>query len=312
MKNLFVVYFITSFFSFQTIVAQDNQDSEQNAEEELSNVQNYTPSKLLKKGQVDVQLFNNLYTETKGRDNDRNLVNRNVRSTYFRSFAQVLIGTSKSGRVNWGADLIFSSVRIDPNTKNSSLKVLQFENSNFTRTAFSGIGPKIKFSPLKNHPDFSVQSTLWFPIANDSESDVINKPWLDWNRITSWTQLFYSQNLNNKWQFFYELDVLGRFSLPASFYENNQAKGNLISLPTSFFVNYFSTSKSTIYAMVQYAPTFGLNSPITYDWDYFQGGLGAKYQLTEYFQIELLYSSFFMAKNNGAGRTYNVGLRYIR
>ena len=278
----------------------------------LSNVQEYTPSKLLKKGQVDIQMFNNLYTETKGRDTDRKLFDKNVRANYFRSFVQVLVGTSKSGRVNWGADFVFSSVRINADPKSSSLLVFHFENTDFTRTAFTAFGPKIKFSPFKNNPDFSIQSALWFPIAKDSESDFLNKPWIDWNRITSWTQFFYSQNLNNKWQLFYEIDVLGRFSLPASYYQTNTAKGNLISLPSSFFVNYFSSSKSTIYGMLQYAPTFGLNSSITYDWDYFQGGIGAKYQLTKYFQVELLYSSFFMAKNNGAGRTYNVGLRYIR
>jgi hypothetical protein len=32
-----------------------------------SNIQTYTPSKLLSKGQWDIKLFNNLYTETRGR-----------------------------------------------------------------------------------------------------------------------------------------------------------------------------------------------------------------------------------------------------
>ena len=33
-----------------------------------SNIQTYTPSKLLSKGQWDIKWFNNLYTEVKGRN----------------------------------------------------------------------------------------------------------------------------------------------------------------------------------------------------------------------------------------------------
>lgn len=289
--------------------------------EELSNVQSFTPSKLLKKGQVDVQLFNNLYTQTAGRGNDRKLVQNSTRDTYFRTFAQLLVGTSESARVNWGMDLVFSSVRIDSDPKSAALKVLQFGNSAETavqtRTAFTAIGPKVKFSPFKNHPDFSIQSALWIPLAKDSESDASVKPWIDWNRITSWTQLFYSQNLNSKWQLFYEFDLLARIGLSEGFYEQSVGiagikKGVLLSTPMSFFANYFSSDKSTVYAMVQYAPTFGLAPSVAYNGDYFQAGLGGKYQLTDYLQLELLYSNFFLSQNNGAGNTYNVGLRYIR
>lgn len=290
--------------------AQENlPDKEQ--QKEVSNVQTYTPSKLLQKGQVDIQLFNNLYTQTAFRDENRTLVNLNQRGTYFATFGQFLYGTSKSGRVNWGFDAIFKSVRIDPNSKSTSLKVLTFESSNLTRTALTAVGPKIKFSPLKKYPDFSIQSAVWIPVASDLEADVINKPWLDWDRFTSWTQFFYSQQVGQKFQFFYEFDLLARISKPASWYANNVGKSSHLSTPTSFFVNYFTNSKSTVYAMIQYAPTFGFEEGISYDADYVQAGIGAKYQLTTRFSLELLYSSFVTSRNAGAGRTYNVGLRYI-
>ena len=307
------------FFFFFLLISTDLVGQENEADssminelEEVSNVQTFTPSKLLKKGQIDVQLFNNLYTQTASRDANRKLTESGRRDTYFATFGQVLIGTSKSARVNWGFDVIFKSVRIDPDPKSASLKVLGFESSNSTRTAITTIGPKIKFSPIKALPDFSVQSALWIPIANDLEADENGKPWLDWDRFTSWTQFFYSQQLGSKFQFFYEFDLLARLSKPASWYANGQAKDHVLSTPTSFFVNYFSTSKSTVYAMVQYAPTFGFDGGSVIDADYTQLGIGGKYQLTSHFAVELLYSSFVMAKNTGAGRTYNVGLRYIR
>ncbi|MFT6716079.1 MAG: hypothetical protein ACJA0Q_000708 [Saprospiraceae bacterium] len=302
---------IVLLFTFMGIQVQA-QDEEASGEEELSNIQSYTPSKLLKKGQVDVQLFNNLYTQTAFRDMDRDLVELDQRSTYFATFTQVLFGTSKSARVNWGVDVIFKSVRVDNDVKSAAIKVFNFESSNLTRTAVTAIGPKIKFSPFKNNPNFSIQSALWIPIASDLEADANAKPWLDWDRFTSWTQFYYSQQLGSKFQLFYEIDLLARFSKPASWYENNTAKSNFLSTPASFFVNYFTTSKSTVYAMVQYAPNFEFNGGTAIDSDYAQVGIGGKYQLTSHFAVELLYSNFFTAKNAGAGRTYNVGLRYIK
>jgi hypothetical protein len=292
--------------------AQDDGLEGKDESEELSNVQSYTPSKLLKKGQIDVQLFNNLYTQTAYRDQKRSLIDLNQRSTYFATFTQILLGTSKSARVNWGMDVIFKSVRIDNDKNSSSLKVFNFESSNLARTAISTVGPKIKFSPFNSDPNFSIQSALWIPIASDLEADGNGKPWLDWNRFTSWTQFYYSQQVGSKFQLFYEFDLLARFTKPASWYVNDLAKGNVLSTPASFFVNYFSSSKSTIYAMVQYAPSFEFNGGNAIDSDYAQAGVGGKYQLTSRFAVELLYSNFFTAKNAGAGRTYNVGLRYLR
>jgi hypothetical protein len=44
------------------LLLQYAQGEEQN---ETSNIQNYTPSKLLENGKWDVKWFNNLYTQTK-------------------------------------------------------------------------------------------------------------------------------------------------------------------------------------------------------------------------------------------------------
>lgn len=292
--------------------AQEEDVSHDTEHQSVSNIQSYVPSKLLKKGQVDVQLFNNLYTQTAFRNIDRDLIQQQQRATYFATFSQVLFGTSKSARVNWGMDVIFKSVRIDADLNSSSLKVLNFESSNLTRTALTSIGPKIKFQPIKNNPNFSIQSALWVPIASDLEADENGKPWLDWDRFTSWTQVYYSQQLGSKFQLFYEVDILARLTKPASWYVNNTAKGNVLSTPASFFVNYFTTAKSTVYGMIQYAPSFEFNGGNFIDSDYAQAGVGGKYQLTSHFAVELLYSNFFTAKNAGAGRTYNLGLRYIR
>jgi hypothetical protein len=56
LKPLFYLLFILAF------TVTYSQGEEQN---ETSNIQNYTPSKLLENGKWDVKWFNNLYTQTK-------------------------------------------------------------------------------------------------------------------------------------------------------------------------------------------------------------------------------------------------------
>ena len=57
MKKLFALLCLVSCL----VYGQEVLDQPQ------SNIQTYTPSKLLSRGQWDVKRFNNLYTEVKGR-----------------------------------------------------------------------------------------------------------------------------------------------------------------------------------------------------------------------------------------------------
>ena len=59
MKNTTYAFLAFAFLSITTAFAQDDAPTE-----EKSNIQNYTPSKLLEKGKLDIKWFNNLYTET--------------------------------------------------------------------------------------------------------------------------------------------------------------------------------------------------------------------------------------------------------
>ncbi len=264
------------------------------------NAQTYTPSNLLSKGQVNVQLFNNLYTQTAFRDNEGNLVKLNNRSNYFGSLLQVFVGVDKKNRINVGFDVNFKSVRIDANENSSPFKVLLFESNNFSRTAITSVGPKIKWAPFKKLPDFSVQTSFWIPLKSNSESN----PWLDYNRYTSWTQIFYSHMLNSKFQFFYELDAFARI-------KKESAQNNQLSTPATFIVSYFPTSKLTFYSLLQYSPFYTYNKGVKINSYYAQAGLGAKYQISKTLQLELLYTDFFASRGNGAGTTYNLGIRYL-
>ena len=280
------ILFLTSLLPFIGVIyAQD-----------LSNVQNYTPSVLLDKGQVDIQLFNNIYTQQGFRNSEGNFVESGRKETYYSGLIQGLFGIDEGRRVNVGFDLNIKSVLYDT-AYSSFLNVLKFQNHQDARSELlTSIGPKIKFLPFKNSR-LSVQSALWIPVANNLEG----YPWLDYQRYTSWTQFFYDKTYNGKYQLFLEGDILARIG--TDFNVNTFE----VRTPLSVFGSYFLNSKSTVYAMAQAVP-FISNLP-TY---YVQIGAGTKYQITKSLNLELLYSNFISGINNGAGQTYNLGLRYIR
>lgn len=288
--KLFIILWIQSFF---LIAQQDTLKS--------FNLQSFTPSALLKYHQVEVKLFNNLYTQTKGFDTEYTKQDQGIRSTYLASFVQVLYG--KSSRFNFGIDLYFRSVRID-DENNSPFQVFRFEQNDNQRSTISKLGPKIKILPFKNIKRLSWQSTLLFPVSKNLEGVNDNtKPWLDWDTYTWLNQLFWDKALNDKWQVFTALEFYWR--LPRNSYNET----SLVTTPIKGFLSYFPNQKTTLYAMAEWGPTWGINPTLSNF--YSQVGLGGKYQLTRHLEIEALSSLFPFGKSQGAGYTYNLGLRYL-
>ena len=75
--------------------------AQEEQEQVLSNIQTYTPSKLLSKGQWDIKWFNNLYTETKA-INDRGSRFTIARQNFFTSSLDLFSGVSNNNRLNMG------------------------------------------------------------------------------------------------------------------------------------------------------------------------------------------------------------------
>ena len=289
-------------------------------------IQVYTPSILLKKGQVEAQLFNNLYTDTKFRDVDRNIVELDQRRNFYTGLINFTYGLSKSAKLNIGFDVNIKSVRIDDDKNSSPLRLFKFENDLKSRTSIGSMGPVIKFKPFKQSK-LTVKSSFLFPVAEDGEADERDdsgqsvRQWLDWNRYTWWNQFFIDKNIGSDFQLFLEGDLLFRFAKRAEKYANNAPKHNLLSIPVSSFLSYFPTDKSTVYVMLQYSPTFGLseidsNGNKSFDLfsqdDFAQAGIGAKYQISSTIGLELSYTNFFTSTNQGAGSTFNLGIRYLK
>lgn len=262
----------------------------------------YILSSTIPQGTIEAKLFNNLYTQQTRASKDVPLSDR---SSFFSSGLSFLYGVNS--RFNAGFDLRYRSVRNDL-ASSSPFKVLSFENTMSSRHGITNIGPKIRYAPFESLPKFSIQSAWWFATGDDLEGSV-DKPFSDWNSSTFLTQFFSDFSLGNKWALFAELDFFMEDIAKA------EAGGfNRISVPVTAIFSYFPVKDVTLYAIGGYSPYLSWTGQVKGDKDYYvQGGVGAKYQFSPAFEIELLYTAFtneYLKFVGGKAATFNIGFRY--
>lgn len=264
------------------------------AQEPTSNIQTYTPSKLLNKGQWDVKWFNNLYTQTKG---DLNGTTINFpRENFFTSTLEIFSGVSDNNRLNIGAIVEFRSNTIGGR---SVWSVFSLKDDPLTeRKGLTSIAPAIKFQPIKNVGNFSIQTALHIPLVkNQTENGVF----LDQTSFTFQNRFFYDYTFpSKKWQLFTELNTEYDFGDKDSF-----ANKSLLLVPGAF-LSYFPSDKSTILIFSQHAQRVG-----DFTQNYTALGFGGKYQISNVLNLEALYSNFVRGTDNGLGESFNLGLRAI-
>jgi hypothetical protein len=269
--------------------------SQEEESSEKSNIQTYTPSKLLKKGQWDIKWFNNLYTETEGTSNG--VKNDKDRETYFTSSFDIFTGVSENSQLNVG--LLFD-IRSNVIGDRSALDVFSFDGEYGTaRSGFTSVAPVIKFNPIKNVNNFTVQSAFHIPLIGE-ESDA-QGVFLDQTAFTFQNRFFYDYTLpSGNWQLFTELNTEYNFGDDTSF------ANNTFVLAPGVFMSYFPNDKSTILGFVQHFQRIG-----DFDQDFTALGFGGKYQLTKVLNLEVLYSKFVRGENTGLGQSFNIGLRAL-
>ncbi|MBF2709608.1 hypothetical protein [Flavobacterium soyangense] len=265
---------------------------------EKSNIQNYTPSKLLEKGKIDIKWFNNLYTQTRSESNGNTI--DVPRSNFFTTSLEVFTGVSNNKKINAGVIIEYRS-----NTFNGQdvTSVFDFKNeAGKSRNGLSHIAPSVKISPFKNLSNFSVQSSFFIPLLNEESNGngyLANKSYIWQNRF------FYDYTFSgNKFQLFTELGSRFFFGKKGEGYANNS-----LELAPGIFLSYFPSNKFTVLTFVQHAQLFSLGNK--FEQNYTALGFGAKYQLLKTLNLETLYSKFVRGNDTGLGQSFNLGLRII-
>lgn len=255
------------------------------------NLQNITPSSIMKKGQVEIKLFNNLYTQQAFFNNSSEKQEIGFRESYFTSANYFLIGVNSW--LNVGGEVWVNAVKrnTDPIQK---------------RTEIGYIAPKIKVAPFNSLERFSLTSTLLIPVATDMQGGGDpNQPFLAFDNTIWINQLFYDQQLGQDWQIFFELSGWMYFKK-----QKVAESNNFFRLPAKAIFSYFPTSRVTLYALTELMTQFGQANFV--DSYYLQMGPGIKYQLVPgKLEVEGLYTNFLLGKSQGAGSTFNIGLRII-
>ncbi len=256
------------------------------------NLQNITPSSIMKRGQVEIKLFNNLYTQQAFYNNSSEKKETGFRENYFTSANYFLIGVNSW--LNIGGEVWVSSVKrnTDPIQK---------------RVEVAYVAPKIKIAPFNSLERFSITSTLLIATSTDMQGGGNpNEPFLAFDNNIWINQLFYDQNLGKDWQVFFELSGWMYFKKPKV-----EESDVFFRLPAKAILSYFPTNRITLYALTELMTQFGQANLV--DSYYVQMGPGIKYQLVPgKLEVEGLYTNFFAGKNQGAGSTFNLGLRIIR
>jgi hypothetical protein len=289
-NNIFILF---TLFLISSVIAQTDSN-----QKERSNIQNYTPSKLLEKGKVDIKWFNNLYTQTRSESNG--LKTDVPRSTFFTSSLEVFTGVSPNKKINAGLILEYRSNSFNGN---SATSVFDFKNEVGTaRNGLSHFAPSIKIAPFNKWNDFSIQSSIFIPIFKDeinTNGYLANKSYIWQNRF------YYDYSFSgNKFQLFTELGTRFFFGKKGEGYANNS-----LELAPGVFLSYFPTQKFTVLTFVQHAQLLDLGN--NFQQNYSAVGFGAKYQLTKTLNLETLYSKFVRGNDTGLGRSFNFGLRAI-
>ncbi len=270
--------------------------SQEDEESQKSVIQEYTPSKLLDKGQWDIKWFNNLYTQTESTFSE----GREERQTFFTSTVDVFTGVSEKSKFNVGLILEFRSNVVDDRYP---LEVFKFDGETGTaRSGFTSFAPAIKFNPLKNVSNFTIQTAFHIPLV---DNEVENGVFLDQKGFIFQNRFFYDYTFpSGDWQLFTELNTEYNFGKKEDSFANNS-----LLLTPGVFLSYFPSSKFTILGLVQHQQRIDMGNDFEQDFTAIGGGL--KYQLTKVLNIETLYTNFIRGNNTGLGETFNIGLRVL-
>ncbi|MDG1528798.1 MAG: hypothetical protein P8I51_10510 [Polaribacter sp.] len=285
-STLLIVFAI--FFNANAFSQEDDSTSK-------INLQTYTPSKLLNKGQWDIKWFNNLYTETSYANSKGKSLSK-LRENYFTSSIETFTGISDNNRINVGAIL---EIRSNTNGGRQALSVFSLDdNPNSERKGITSFAPAIKFQPFKNIGNFSIQTALHIPLVkNETENGV----YLDQTAWTLQNRFFYDYSFENKdWQLFAELNTEYNFG------DENSFANNTFVFAPGVFLSYLPTSKFTVLGLAQHSQRFG-----DFTQDYTALGFGAKYQISSILNLETIYTNFVRGTDNGLGQTFNIGLRAL-
>ncbi|MEO0733913.1 MAG: DUF547 domain-containing protein, partial [Bacteroidota bacterium] len=192
-----------------------------------NNSARYVVSSTIPKGSAEIKIFNNLYSQEVSGE----------RASFFTTTTSAIYGLTD--RFNVGFDLRYRRVRYDEAGTASNFDVFS-GGGNFSRTAVTGFGPKVRIAPFNQLPNFSVQSAYWFPVADDPTGAETGGRFVDFSGASWFTQVFNDFPIGGNFSFFAEVDL---FLEDIGAQEDGHL--NRFSTPVTGIFSYFPTPQTT-------------------------------------------------------------------
>ncbi len=257
-----------------------------------------TPALLLFPGQREVKVFHNLYSQTAWYDASGRRTPADERSTFFTTIGEWRMGWKP--RWNIGVMAFFRSARYD-RPQSSPLAVFRWGNDGLTaRTAFTHLGPTLRWLPAPDSRTTSLKATLLLPLSADLQGIRTGRRYLEHDGYQLWIQALYDRRLTEKWQLYAEAALWIRLD------RRFRTANSYAVVPLRAFLSWLPQPTFTAYTFLEWSgvPTEALRNY------YLQGGLGLKWYPHRRLELELMASDFFAGAQNGAGWTANLGWRY--
>jgi hypothetical protein len=243
-------------------------------------------SALLPRGASELKLFHNVYTQTSYFDGSGHRTDQGGRSTWYTGTAALRLGWTD--RANAGLEVTVRAVRDD--TRPSDFA---------TRRGLTAVSPRIQVIPLAGRPSLTLAGALRLPLGADLEGDS-RDPFLDFGHPVASLTALQDLWISPTWRVHLEAGGALRMASDES----------QLGTPLLAMVHLEAFRRWTPYGTGQASRDWLGESGGDYG---VQAGLGAKiYPGDGGAEIEVLWTTFPLGRNSGAGQTFNLGLRFVR
>ncbi len=259
----------------------------------------FTPASLLRRGETEVVILNNVYTQTRFYDDGGERQPAGGRSTW--ATMQISWTRGLSQRLNAGLD---ASVRgVDDETV--ALPDPPAETDR--RIALAWIGLRAEVAPWRGTPGVSLETAVRVPLARnldgadgDDTDDRPESPFLDSGDATVLARLRWDQGMGPRAYFYGEAG--GELRV-----DRDGPRGG--STPVRWMPHILVGDAVTLYAVGEVTPFWG--GAATGDWSS-QVGAGGKWRPRRGVELDASAGTFPGGRNQGAGHALTVGLRIVR
>jgi|GEM_PF-1215176 len=248
--------------------------------------------------QIEINLFNSLLTAVKYRDDNNHLQDINGRQSYFYSTLQFTYGISKKTNFNIGIDVNAVWGRLDADESSSALKVFTSKTDNNSKYAgvLRSIAPRIRWRPLKNNYNFTIQSSVNIPLPiTDEKKQVLGN-----NQVYFLLQFLYNQPFTKRIFLFTQLTAQYGFK--------NSSVSSVFYSPIALYLSYLFPKRTILFALANFLPVFNNGNYNQYT---FQAGGGIQYQASHHFLVNAYYSQDVYGRNFSSFNSFNLSLRFI-